>query len=75
MICSVFSRGTNHYNQVDILFVMPRFVVSSEKFRSPLDPAVAHSLNMELIHAFLRRHLLLGETTPTYTHHLRIGAL
>eukprot|EP00731_Ephydatia_muelleri_P028418 Em0020g62a len=52
-------RGTNHYNQVDILFVMPRFVVSSEKFRSPLDPAVAHSLNMELIHTFLRRHLLL----------------
>ncbi|KAL5474021.1 hypothetical protein EMCRGX_G028593 [Ephydatia muelleri] len=66
-------RGTNHYNQTDILFVMPRFVVSSEKFRSPLDPAVAHSLNMELIHTFLRRHLLLDPSFQAPIPHLDGG--
>ena len=58
-------RGTNHYNQTDIPFVLPRFVMRSDKYRSPLDPVVAHTLNMELVHGFLKRHLLLGKATPT----------
>ena len=60
------SRGTNHYNQIDILFVLPRFIVNSDKFRSPLDPAVAHTLNMEMVHAFLKRHLLLGTAAGVF---------
>ena len=58
MLCH---RGANHYNQTDILFVLPKFITKQEKFRSTLDPVIAHGVNLEICHAFLKRNLLLGK--------------
>ena len=51
-------RDTNHFNQSDIIFTFPSF--TARWAQSQLDPTVAHAINQEICHAFLRRHLLKG---------------
>ena len=52
-------RGTSHSSQTDIPFALTpelptRFIESS------LDKYVAHKVNMDICHAFLKRFLLQG---------------
>ena len=63
---ALLCRGANHFNQTDVLFVLPKFIVRNEKFRSVIDPEVAHAVNLEICHAFLKRYLLLGELLLKY---------
>ena len=52
-------RGTNHYYQSDVLFTFPSR--ADKSFTSTLDVVTAHRVNMDVSHAFLKRHLLMGE--------------
>ncbi len=52
-------RGTNHYYQSDVLFTFPSR--ADKSFTSTLDVVTAHRVNMDISHAFLKRHLLMGE--------------
>ena len=57
-ICS----DTNHDNQTDIFFMIPRCFISFIGGKaSRLDITVAHTTNLEICHAFLKRHLLKSE--------------
>jgi platelet-activating factor acetylhydrolase len=49
-------KGTNHYNQSDGPFIMPASF-NKNITQTELDPFIAHTVNMELVHAFLRRNL------------------
>ena len=65
MVCVHVCRGTHHQNQSDLPFTLPDFMLERVKsneaqFPSQLDRNTAYALNMELCHAFLRRHLLKG---------------
>ena len=51
-------RDTNHFNQTDVSFVAPSFTVCWAQSR--LDTTTAHSINLQICHAFLKRHLLKG---------------
>ena len=57
---TLLHRDANHYNQTDILFVLPGFIVRRDRVRSVIDPEIAHGVNLEICHAFLKRYLLLG---------------
>ena len=51
-------RDTNHFNQSDVSFVAPSFTLRWAQSR--LDATTAHSINLQICHAFLKRHLLKG---------------
>ena len=53
-------RGTGHTSQTDIPFVAPKLPWRQSRAESELEPTVAHTLNMDLCHAFFRRYLLRG---------------
>ena len=57
-IMMVYS-GTDHLNQTDVVFVVPR--VFQFGFKSTLDNDTAHRVNMDICLAFLKRHLLKGQ--------------
>jgi hypothetical protein len=57
------SRGTHHLNQCDAPFAnnptLASLVISQQQ--SELPNEVAHQVNMDICHAFLKRHLLKGK--------------
>ena len=52
-------RGTSHGNQSDIPFV-PLFSEMWSQFPSSLEPYTAFRVNLDICHAFFRRHLIRG---------------
>ena len=50
-------RGTN---QCDLPFLIPMFAQRWMKWASPLDPTVAHMINLDICHAFFGRFQLRG---------------
>ncbi|XP_064406355.1 platelet-activating factor acetylhydrolase-like [Halichondria panicea] len=52
--------GTNHYYQSDVLFTFPSR--ADKSFTSTLDVVTAHRVNMDVSHAFLKRHLLMDSS-------------
>ena len=48
-------------HQSDYLFVAPRSLQWLGIAQSGLDPGVAHRVNMDICHAFFKRHLLQGK--------------
>ena len=59
--CIYNYRDTDHFNQTDVRFVLPEFAVRQlPKAGAVIPPVTAHQVNLELCHAFLRRHLLKG---------------
>ena len=56
--CTLTLRDTNHRNESDINFVFPSLIFHWAQFR--LDITTAHTINLEICHAFFRRHLLKG---------------
>ena len=57
-------RGTSHGNQSDIQF-LSLFSELRAQFPSSRDPYTAFRINVDLCHAFYRRHLLRGAYLPT----------
>ena len=56
-----FCSGTHHLNQCDVPFVAQNSLPRVGLKDSCLDSKTAHYVNMDMCHAFLRRHLLKGE--------------
>ena len=48
-------------HQSDVLFLAPRSLQRLGIAQSGLDPVVAHQVNMDICHAFFKRHLLQGK--------------
>ena len=54
-------RDTDHYNQTDLKFALPAFVLKQlRKSDTIIDPVIAHRINQQICHAFLKRHLITG---------------
>lgn len=57
----VLCRGTTHFNQCDIYFLVPRIIAGIGRDESYLNDVTAHQINMEICRAFLKRYLLKGK--------------
>lgn len=55
-----FCRGTVHTSQSDGPFIMPKLTQRWGRQASRLDPVLAHKLNMDICHSFLKRYQLRG---------------
>ena len=53
-------RESNHYNQCDAIFAAPYIIGYVVNLLSRINPVVAHQVNLEICHAFLKRHQLQG---------------
>ena len=57
----LYNRDTDHYNQTDVKFTMPAFAQKQfQKALATIDPVIAHQINQQICHAFLKRHQLKG---------------
>ena len=52
-------RGTTHLTQCDAPFTAIPWTLT-EFTNPPLDKYIAHEVNMEIVHAFLKRFLIQG---------------
>ena len=64
--CVISLRGSDHLNQTDVKFVLPSFAHRNLPAHTihfgpgGIDSGVAHQVNLDICHSFLKRHLLKG---------------
>ena len=67
-LITITYRDSHHFNQTDMPFTISQcFDRQPNMVESRIDPYLAHKVNMELCHAYLRRHLVKGINTPLKT--------